>query len=114
MRKIENYPTSAGDAPTAPIVIAACGVLQPGDPSLLETAATDGDKYEDFPDDETKKDVQQPQVALEIATEIREIGNKLFKEGKPEAALEKYQSRSHFLSKLIPLILRILRIHPIP
>jgi peptidyl-prolyl isomerase D len=92
VRKIENYPTSSGDAPVAPIVVASCGVLLPDDPSLSDAVAIDGDKYEDYPDDETTKDVQQPQIALEIATEIREVGNKLFKEGKPEAALEKYQS----------------------
>jgi peptidyl-prolyl isomerase D len=96
VRKIENYPTSSGDAPTAPIVIATCGVLSHDDPSLADAAAADGDKYEDYPDDESSKDVQQPEIALEIATEIREIGNKLFKEGKPEAALEKYQSTSYF------------------
>ena len=59
-------------------------------------AATDGDPYEDFPEDQdplSDGDVQEkPEVSLRIAREIREIGNKLFKEGKAEAALSKYQS----------------------
>lgn len=79
--------------PTDPIVIAACGILSPDDPSLTESAeSADGDVYEDFPDDEDR-DVQDPQIALKIAQDVREIGNKLFKEGKVEAALAKYQSQ---------------------
>lgn len=73
-------------------MIASCGVLAPDDPSLTEAAVnTDGDQYEDYPDDEDRN-VNNPEVALTIAKEVREIGNKLFKEGKTEAALSKYQS----------------------
>ena len=53
--------------------------------------STDGDVYEDFPDDEDQN-VQDPEVALKIAREVRELGNKLFKEGNAEGALAKYQS----------------------
>ena len=88
VRQIENYPTSTGDVPTSPIIIANCGVLPPDDPSLSET---DGDPFEDYPGDEDR-DTDQPEIALEIAQAVREVGNKLFKEGKTEAALEKYQS----------------------
>ena len=64
---------------------------------MSETAAgADGDPYEDYPDDQdalSDGNVQEkPEVALRVAREIREVGNKLFKEGKAEAALEKYQS----------------------
>ncbi|KAJ7285895.1 peptidyl-prolyl cis-trans isomerase [Mycena rebaudengoi] len=97
VRQIENYPTSPGDVPTAPIDIADCGVLAPDDPSLSEVpAATDGDGFEDYPEDEDA-DVQNPEVALRIATQIRELGNKLFKEGKTELALEKYQKSIRYL-----------------
>jgi hypothetical protein len=93
VRQIENHPTASGDAPTTRIEISNCGQLSHDDPILTaEATVTDGDSYEDFPDDEDR-DVQNPQVALGIAKEIREIGNKLFKEGKTEIALEKYQSR---------------------
>ena len=98
VRTIENYPTSSGDVPTSPISIAACGVLSPDDPSLTSTPTpADGDPYEDFPDDD-ERDVQNPEVALSIAKDIREIGNKLFKEGNVEPALEKYQSLSLLMS----------------
>ena len=89
-RKIENHPTGANDIPTVPIIIAGCGELSKDDPSLT---ASDDDPYEEFPDDETS-DVQSPEVALRIAREIREVGNKLFKQGDTEQALEKYQSNA--------------------
>lgn len=84
-----------------------------------------GDPYEDYPDDQDKLSdgsVQdKPEVALRVAQEIREIGNKLFKEGKAEAALGKYQSGSRcFVSSIPPLLAHvasfwiILRIPAIP
>ncbi|KAG5718813.1 Peptidyl-prolyl cis-trans isomerase D [Termitomyces sp. T112] len=96
VRQIENYPTLSGDAPTSPIIIADSGVLSPDDPSLAESTVTDGDIYEDYPDDEDR-DVQKPEIALDIAKAIREIGNKLFKEGKIEEALFKYQKSIRYL-----------------
>ncbi|KAG5651669.1 Peptidyl-prolyl cis-trans isomerase cyp40 [Sphagnurus paluster] len=96
VRQIENCPTSSGDVPTSPVVIADCGVLSADDPSLAETAATDGDSYEDYPDDEDR-DVQQPEIAVEIAQAVREVGNKFFKEGKPDQALLKYQKSIRYL-----------------
>ena len=35
---------------------------------------------------------EDPEVALQIAKNVREYGNQLFKEGKAEEALQKYQS----------------------
>jgi len=91
VRAIENHPTSTGDVPTSPIIITDCGVLSPDDPSLKETAAgADGDPYEEYPDDEDRN-VQDPTIALDIAKAVREVGNKLFKEGKTADALQKYQ-----------------------
>ena len=53
-------------------------------------------QYEDYPEDQDPVDGQdigeKPEVALKIAREVREVGNKLFKEGKYEDALHKYQS----------------------
>lgn len=92
VRQIENFPTANGDVPTEPIVIAKAGLLAPDDPSLTAAPESqDGDTYEDFPDDEDR-DVQKPEIALQIAKDVREIGNKLFKEGQYEGALTKYQS----------------------
>ncbi|KAK1220133.1 peptidyl-prolyl cis-trans isomerase cpr6 [Marasmius sp. AFHP31] len=97
VRQIENFPTSNGDKPTEPIIIEDCGILLPDDPSLAaEEVGTDGDPYEDYPDDDDH-DVSKPEVALEIATKVRELGNKLFKEGKHDLALAKYQKSIRYL-----------------
>lgn len=97
VRAIENQPTSSGDAPDEPCVIAASGQLDPSDPVLSQSASSEsGDPYEDYPDDQDPLidgNIQEkPEVALRVAQEIREVGNKLFKEGKTSEALEKYQS----------------------
>lgn len=68
-----------------------CGELSPDDPSLTEEAAAEGDPYEDYPDDEDH-DLTKPETVIEIAKAIREAANKLYKEGKVEEALQKYQS----------------------
>ena len=92
VRQIENFPTSSGDVPSAPIVIADCGVLSPEELAKLGAAKKDKvDPYEDYPVDEDS-DTEKPEVALQIAKEVREYGNQLFKEGKTEEALQKYQS----------------------
>ena len=93
--------------PVEPCVIADCSQLSPEDPSLSQPAAVDGDVYEDYPEDKDPvegQDVSQhPPVALQIAREVREVGNRLFKEGKFEDALHKYQSTSLFPAALLPL-----------
>ncbi|PPQ95078.1 hypothetical protein CVT25_002601 [Psilocybe cyanescens] len=93
----ENHPTSSGDVPTEPITITNSGELSPDDPSLKDDpSAQSGDPYEDYPVDEDK-DTEDPKVVLEIARVVREVGNKLFKEGKTEEALQKYQKSLRYL-----------------
>ncbi|KAJ3741435.1 peptidyl-prolyl cis-trans isomerase [Lentinula detonsa] len=97
VRQIENFPTASGDKPTSPIVIEDCGELSPDDPSLtVSPVAAEGDPYEDYPDDDDHE-VSNPQVAYDIAKTIREVGNKLFKEGKTDLALAKYQKSIRYL-----------------
>ena len=92
VRQIENFPTASGDVPTAPIVITDCGVLSPEELAQFDDLKDDKtDPYEDHPVDEDR-DTENPEVALQIAKEVREYGNQLFKEGKTEEALQKYQS----------------------
>ncbi|KAI0357726.1 peptidyl-prolyl cis-trans isomerase Cpr7 [Trametes cingulata] len=101
VRAIENTETASGDVPVEPCVIADCGELSPDDPSLSESATADGDVYEDYPEDQDPidgKDVAEtPEIALKIAREVREVGNKLFKEGKYDEALRKYQKAIRYL-----------------
>jgi len=102
VRRIENHPTSSGDVPTAPCTIADCGQLKPSDLSLSEvTTSADGDPYEDYPEDQDPlpegSPQEKPEVSLQIAKTIREMGNKLFKEGKIDLALAKYQKSIRYL-----------------
>jgi hypothetical protein len=59
------------------------------------------DPYEDYPDDEDTrdeqgKDVQEsPELALQIAKKIKEVAAKLYKDGRKEDALRKWQSAYH-------------------
>ena len=105
VRAIENTETSRGDVPVEPCVIVDCGQLSPDDPSLSEPVSGDGDVYEDYPEDQDPingEDVaEKPELALKIAKDVREVGNKLFKEGKYEEALHKYQST--YRHSVIPL-----------
>ncbi|KAI0634595.1 peptidyl-prolyl cis-trans isomerase Cpr7 [Trametes polyzona] len=101
VRAIENTETASGDVPVEPCIIADCGELPPDDPSLAEPAAADGDVYEDYPEDQDPVDgqdvMESAEIALKIAREVREVGNKLFKEGKYEEALKKYQKAIRYL-----------------
>ncbi|KAF8655024.1 hypothetical protein AX16_003294 [Volvariella volvacea WC 439] len=98
VRAIENNPTSSGDAPIKPVVIADSGVLSPDDPSLASPPVPeDGDVYEDYPQDDTTGAKDKPEVAYEAAVKIREIANKHFKNGKIAEALEKYLKALRYL-----------------
>lgn len=97
VRTIENNPTGEQDKPIEPVVIEACGQLAADDPFLTEAPSADGDVYEDFPEDEDRDVQNQPTISLEIATKVREIGNKLFKEGKVKEALGKWQKSLRYL-----------------
>lgn len=102
VRRIENHPTSGGDVPTEPIIIAKCGSISPDDPSLTQDSPKDGDVYEDYPEDQDSPDVSgDPQAALDVAQAIREVGTTLLKEGKAQEALAKYQSESLFEPRAI-------------
>lgn len=97
VRRIENNPTSSGDVPQAAVTITDCGELSPDDPSLTEQGVvTEGDPYEDYPDDEDR-DLSKPETVIEIAKVVREVGNKLYKEGNVDQALEKYQKSIRYL-----------------
>ncbi|KAF8723933.1 Cyclophilin type peptidyl-prolyl cis-trans isomerase/CLD, partial [Rhizoctonia solani] len=98
LMQIENSPTSSGDAPVAPCVITKCGELTSDDElQLANEVPSDGDKYEDYPEDDDSDVQTNTQRALEIAKEIKEVGTRLHKEGKLELALDKYQKAIRYL-----------------
>ncbi|THH04308.1 hypothetical protein EW145_g5618 [Phellinidium pouzarii] len=98
VRRMENHPTTEGDVPTVPFTIASCGVISPDDPSISEdvSASSAEDPYEDYPDDDSH-DTENPEVALEIASKLKTLGNAKFKEGKAAEALEKWQKAVRYL-----------------
>ncbi|EIM87190.1 uncharacterized protein STEHIDRAFT_78051 [Stereum hirsutum FP-91666 SS1] len=106
VRQVENYPTSSGDVPTSPIIISASGVLSPSDPSLAppsidpsSSASGLTDPYEDYPDDQEIPNPNDPPTALQIASTLRELGNKLYKSNppKPAESLEKWKKAIRYL-----------------
>lgn len=99
VREIENGQTSAGDGPVSPVVIEGCGELAADDPSLGPTPSVPGgDPYEDWPEDEESGDIENAEVALKIAKDIREAANALFKQGDIAGAFGKYQSEFRFIN----------------
>ena len=96
VRELENTNTTAGDVPVSPVVIEDSGELSPDDPSLASEAVTNiaegGDPYEDWPQDEESGDTEKPEIALKIASDVRQAANVLFKKGEMNNAFTKYQS----------------------
>ncbi|KAJ8503308.1 hypothetical protein ONZ45_g10979 [Pleurotus djamor] len=103
VRQIENNPTSSGDVPIQPVVITSCGVLSPDDPSLSEVQPNGGDIYEDYPADDDHN-LADPELALKIAQEIRELGNTLFKAKEIGQALDKYQKSIRYIDHHLNII----------
>lgn len=89
VRKIEDSQTDSRDAPVVPVIVSDCGALAPGESGIDAETEDPQDPYEDYPDlwEEEKK----PELLLEIATKLKELGNEAFKAQNYERAIEKYQ-----------------------
>lgn len=102
MRQIENLPTQSGDKPQKDVVITDCGQLIGEEAENADQRAPDatGDPYEDFPEDaKTEDQVFTAAEIVKIASEIKEFGNKAFKEGNLSLGLEKYQKGLRYLNE---------------
>ncbi|MCO5585039.1 hypothetical protein L7F22_038971 [Adiantum nelumboides] len=99
VRRIESTPTGEQDRPKDPITIADCGQIPEGSSDYGIGADETGDSYEDFPEDceGTKLDVDDPDVAFKIASELRTMGNGLFGKGQFQLAFEKYTKALRYL-----------------
>ncbi|KAL8809599.1 MAG: hypothetical protein Q9200_003271 [Gallowayella weberi] len=95
IRKIENLKTQ-NDKPSADVTIADCGQLS-GDESSKNIPDSTGDPYEDFPEDQGK-DLKAPEI-YKIANELKDFGNKAFKAGDLNLALDKYQKGLRYLNE---------------
>ena len=89
VRKIEESATDTRDAPLAPVTISDCGVLAPEDSDERGITEDPSDPYEEYPD--LWEAEKKPELLLEIATKLKELGNEAFKAQKYDRAIEKYQ-----------------------
>jgi peptidyl-prolyl isomerase D len=64
-------------------------VLAPGDKVGDGVTDDPSDPYEDYPD--LLDDERKPELLLEIATKLKELGNEAFKAQNFERAIEKYR-----------------------
>ena len=97
IRKIENLSTQS-DKPQQDVTIVDCGELS-GNETVSETKTTDstGDSYEDFPEDQGEE-LKGPEI-VKIASELKNFGNKAFKSGDFDLALDKYQKGLRYLNE---------------
>ncbi|KAI4224838.1 MAG: hypothetical protein L6R36_004358 [Xanthoria steineri] len=99
IRKIENLKTQSNDRPqNLDVTIADCGQLS-GDEAATpkKTPDSTGDPYEDFPEDQGK-DIKAPETC-KIANELKDFGNKAFRAGDLNLALDKYQKGLRYLNE---------------
>ena len=101
VRRVENNPVGANDKPEDAVVIENCGEL-PADTDLSEFTRkapdSTGDTYEEFPDDQQKEGEEwKGSEIVKIVTDLKDMGNKAFKGGELELALQKYQKALVYL-----------------
>lgn len=99
VRRIEGTATGEQDRPVHSVTIADCGEIPDGSTDYGIGPDETGDLYEDFPQDceGTGLDVDDPDVAFKVASELRGMGNQLFIKGQFGLALEKYQKALRYL-----------------
>ncbi|KAI1372034.1 cyclophilin-like domain-containing protein [Hypoxylon crocopeplum] len=100
VRQIENLHTQ-NDKPASPAVIADSGELSGAANVASDMKAADayGDKYEDFPEDDSTEQPLSASRVLEIAGACKDFGNKAFKAGDLLVGLEKYQKGLRYLNE---------------
>ncbi|USW53862.1 Putative cyclophilin-type peptidyl-prolyl cis-trans isomerase domain-containing protein [Septoria linicola] len=101
IREVENGECGPNDKPNKDVVIEDCGELPEGtDLSEFTRKAPDstGDTYEDFPEDQAREGEEWKGTEIvQIATNLKDLGNKAFKGGELELALSKYQKGLRYL-----------------
>ncbi|CAD2216545.1 cyclophilin 40 [Angomonas deanei] len=92
VRAVEHVTTGANDCPVDSCVVTACGVL---DTLPDAPVPTDGDTYPDYVED--LPEVPSEEDKIKAGEAIRQIGNNLFKEGKYDEAIAKYNKAIRYL-----------------
>ncbi|GAA5848752.1 hypothetical protein JCM9279_002932 [Rhodotorula babjevae] len=99
VRLVEESPVQ-GDSPSEEILIRDCGELADGDDGIASDPFADG--HEDYPSDD-EADVNDPKVALQVASDIKERGTELFKQGNFPQASKKWQKSLRYLDRHLDL-----------
>jgi len=100
VREIESTKTDEGDAPLQRVEVADCGQLKPGEPLFQDDGS--GDKYPNSPE-EFDMDFglnKNLDSVIDVAKEIKEIGNTFFKEKEFAKALKKYKKALRYIERL--------------
>ncbi|CAI4212232.1 unnamed protein product [Parascedosporium putredinis] len=100
VRKIENIPTTPGDNPEKPVVIADCGELSEAEYAALDEAGPAdayGDQYQDYPDD--LAEAPSASEVAKIAADCKNFGTAALKAGDLQAAIDKYEKGLRYLNE---------------
>ncbi|KAL3130719.1 hypothetical protein ABBQ38_000068 [Trebouxia sp. C0009 RCD-2024] len=99
VRELEGVATEENDKPTYQCFIQDCGVLKAG--ADLSTPQEEGDPYPQYPDDADVPEGQS-EVAFRVkaATDIKALGNDLYKKGDHQSAIRKYTKALSYLAQM--------------
>lgn len=100
VRQIERTATASSDRPLKECKVINCGVLNKGDPLVLDDGS--GDTYEDVLGDELTVDINKPDTVFKAVEAIKNIGTECFKKGDFATALRKYVKAVGYLSEYQP------------
>lgn len=100
VRQIERTETASSDRPLKECKIVNCGVLNDGDPLVLDDGS--GDTYEDILSDEPTVDINKPETVFKAVESIKNVGTECFKKGDLSTALRKYVKAQGYLSEYQP------------
>ncbi|KAL5121572.1 peptidyl-prolyl cis-trans isomerase cpr6 [Pleosporales sp. CAS-2024a] len=101
VRQIEKLKTQSGDKPDQDVTIIDCGELTGDDydKATEKTPDITGDPYEDFPEDQKPNSDEEwkGEEILNIATELKDMGNAAFKKQDLNLGIAKYQKSLRYL-----------------
>lgn len=99
VRELENVATEEGDKPTHECYIKDCGELPPG--ADLCPPSQDEDPYPQYADDaDIPEGESEVTFRVKAATDIKALGNDLYKKGEHSSAIKKYTKALSYLAEM--------------
>lgn len=96
VHEIENTDKGENDCPIEKVVIDECGEIKPGEDDGTALDDGTGDKYSNWPED-SDHDLTDKTKVIEISTDLKNIGNTLFKSQDLAKASEKYKKALRYV-----------------